>query len=628
MKKIPLEYLLILPALIIFSWLAYHYNFIQDDAYISYRYVANYLNGNGLVYNIGERVEGFTNFGWVIYLILWGSWGLDYIIISQVTGFLFGLGIIILTFLIGRKFFYDDRRWYVYGPVYLTGINLSLAYWSPAGLETAAFAFLIMWSVYLYLNRSWLLIASLTLAVWVRPEGALVALVMIITEAVLEKRFPSFTFRCSLAALVMSLPMVGFKLFYYGSVFPNPFYAKTGFDLEQLHSGLEYTGRFMSHYGFYGAGLIIPLLFIRRLSSELKMVWLFTVLYILYIVIVGGDVLKVHRFFIPLLGLSAILITVSIFLLLNRWKPSTQYVILGIIMVPLLALTYLLPKDFVDHYNFYEKRLTKKLAAQVKDLKDSDPRNFTVAIATIGIFGYELLGHDIIDMVGLTDTTIARHSEDPIPGMETTWKERKHNTRYLLKRAPDYIIFSTGIKPSAPAERALLLYPQFLNSYRALGWFYEGDRGDGSGVINVAFKKMKPVEGEIKPVYPIAYVQYYKTGLDYYTRGEYRDAIKYFDQALAASPRPYNLNLIYNKAYSHMQLGEHNIARSLMNNILKQDSLIFSAHKELYMYEMVDGDLSKAEIHKRWLLELVPWYFPRIDSLVTQMVKAKRQAGY
>jgi hypothetical protein len=37
-----------------------------DDAYISYRYAENLIHGNGLVYNPGERVEGYSNFLYVL----------------------------------------------------------------------------------------------------------------------------------------------------------------------------------------------------------------------------------------------------------------------------------------------------------------------------------------------------------------------------------------------------------------------------------------------------------------------------------------------------------------------------------------------------------------------------------
>ncbi|MCX7840525.1 MAG: hypothetical protein N2559_13895, partial [Anaerolineae bacterium] len=47
-----------------------------DDAYISFRYAQNALRGHGLVFNPGERVEGFTNFLWTALMIpLEGSIG-------------------------------------------------------------------------------------------------------------------------------------------------------------------------------------------------------------------------------------------------------------------------------------------------------------------------------------------------------------------------------------------------------------------------------------------------------------------------------------------------------------------------------------------------------------------------
>jgi hypothetical protein len=36
-----------------------------DDSYISLRFARNFAQGAGLVFNIGERVEGYTCFLWV-----------------------------------------------------------------------------------------------------------------------------------------------------------------------------------------------------------------------------------------------------------------------------------------------------------------------------------------------------------------------------------------------------------------------------------------------------------------------------------------------------------------------------------------------------------------------------------
>ena len=43
--------------------------FFHDDAYISLRYWLNFSNGQGLVWNPGETVEGYTNF---LFLALTG----------------------------------------------------------------------------------------------------------------------------------------------------------------------------------------------------------------------------------------------------------------------------------------------------------------------------------------------------------------------------------------------------------------------------------------------------------------------------------------------------------------------------------------------------------------------------
>jgi len=615
----------LLPALVVYAFLAHKLSFIQDDAFISYRYVANYLNGHGLVYNIGERIEGFTNFAWVIYSVFWGALGVGYVIVSRLTGFLCGGGMIILTWLVARLLLGDKDRWISLLPAYLVGFNLSLAYWSPAGLETAAFGLAALSALYLYLRRNHLLIFVLALAVWIRPEGALLAGLFLVIEAITERRRPVFSLRCTLAALVVSLPFAVFKIIYYGSIFPNPFFAKTGLHLDQLVNGLEYTGQFFVDYGFLGAGLIVPLLFWNRLSRAARAVWLFAILYTVYIILVGGDVLKVHRFFVPVFGPVAIMTALSVHLLIEKLQRKTRLMVLFIVSALLLGLTYRLPYDHVNNYNFLERKFTYKMKWMAEQIKASDTTDFSVAVSTIGIFGYELLGHEIIDMVGLTDSTIARHSEEPIEGMQTTWKEQKHNTRYLLTRAPDYIMFSTGIKPSAPAERALLLFRQFHDAYRTVGWYYKSDPSAAMGTIASVFKRVRDISGDIVPAYPVEFVQLYKTGLDYYVAGDNLKATEYYSQALQASGQPYYVYVLYQKAFSHIMLEQHETAIGLLELVLQQDSLVFEAHKDLYLYASLMNDTATAAIHEHWLKKLVPWYLPKLKRDTEKAVRNFRR---
>jgi len=379
----------LLLAAVAFTYLARHFEMTQDDAFITYRYVANYLSGHGLVFNWGERVEGFTNFGWTIYLLAAGVLRTDFILVSKVTGFLCGLGTVGITYLVGLHVLGPERRWYAVGALWLVGVNQALAYWSPAGLETAAFSLATMAALYWYLTRSHLLIFGLVLAVALRPEGAMVAAILIATEWLDKRRLPGFTLRCALAALAWSMPMVAFKYLYYGSILPNPFYAKTSFDLQQLGNGLEYSGLFLREYGFYGVGLLVPLLFWKRLGPGARSVLCFTIAFMLYVTLIGGDVLKVHRFFTPIEGLSAVLLMLTLKLIVDLRSSFRLGRLAPLVVVVMLALTVWLPRDTTAHYSRNERGLVTKMAFMAERIREADSTNFSVAVSTIGRFSYE-----------------------------------------------------------------------------------------------------------------------------------------------------------------------------------------------------------------------------------------------
>ncbi|MFH0792763.1 MAG: hypothetical protein V2A74_01885, partial [bacterium] len=46
----------------------WNWSYWIDDSYISARYARNLASGFGPVFNAGERVEGYTNFLWVVML--------------------------------------------------------------------------------------------------------------------------------------------------------------------------------------------------------------------------------------------------------------------------------------------------------------------------------------------------------------------------------------------------------------------------------------------------------------------------------------------------------------------------------------------------------------------------------
>jgi len=172
----------------------------------------------------------------------------------------------------------------------------------------------------------------------------------------------------------------------------------------------------------------------------------------------------------------------------------------------------------------------------------------------------------------------------------------------------------------------LLLIPAFMNAYRSVGWYFPTPEVPGSaGMITPAFKRMAPVAGELNPTYPVQYVQYFKTGLDYYTQGKYRQAIANLDSAAAVSPRPVYVYVLYYKAFCLFLSQQHDLAKPLLEQVVGIDSTLYEPHKELYMYARLEGDAASAELHRRWLLKLVPWFFPRIQALADQQVAEQRR---
>ena len=68
------------------------FDFINDDAFISFRYADNLVRHGELVFNPGERVEGYTNFLWTILMAGVLSLGLDVVVWSKLLGIACAIG--------------------------------------------------------------------------------------------------------------------------------------------------------------------------------------------------------------------------------------------------------------------------------------------------------------------------------------------------------------------------------------------------------------------------------------------------------------------------------------------------------------------------------------------------------
>lgn len=181
-----LGYSLIIVIAVIFYFYTQGFKFIQDDSFITYRYVENFTEGNGLVFNIGENVEGYTCFLWVISLSLIKILGFNLISASQTLGIIFSILTLFFTYKISYDILFTNKEENLKLIISLAAPALLLsngafAYWAVSGMETGLFALLTTIGIYLYLKEFRiqskyyylssiiLLLASLT-----RPEGNLV----------------------------------------------------------------------------------------------------------------------------------------------------------------------------------------------------------------------------------------------------------------------------------------------------------------------------------------------------------------------------------------------------------------------------------------------------------------------
>ena len=62
------------------------FRFVIDDAFISFRYAANMLDGHGLVFNPGEQVEGYSNLLWVLLTSFGMKLGLPALLWARILG--------------------------------------------------------------------------------------------------------------------------------------------------------------------------------------------------------------------------------------------------------------------------------------------------------------------------------------------------------------------------------------------------------------------------------------------------------------------------------------------------------------------------------------------------------------
>lgn len=291
--------------------LATHYT--SEDFLITLRYAENLAGGNGLVYNLGERVLGTTTPLYTLFLAGLTMFSLPATALGK------GCGIAADALLCVVVFRWLSERGYRSVGLIAAGfiaVNPIMIRWAISGMETPLVTLCGIW-VWYELSRKRVTAAYGWLAVLFLLRWDSVLLLTVLTAAVLyhERRLP--VRGLALYALII-LPWLVFAWSYYGSPIPITGHAK------MVVYGWRYRGRFfpeLSHLGYRFVGtpvyLAVTALAVTGLwrASRERMGWLFapvawTALY--WVAFLWSKVLLFEWYIPPTLPVYAALVAIGL----------------------------------------------------------------------------------------------------------------------------------------------------------------------------------------------------------------------------------------------------------------------------------------------------------------------------
>lgn len=280
---------------------------VVDDAATSLRYAANWVAGHGLVFQAGERVEGYTNFLWVVVLaacrLSSQQLGVGYQALAVACNVVLMALAVGVTSSLARFAFAD--RWL---PVVVTTLAVALdegfTTWGALGLEghllalcqLAALAPLVLettrWGV-----ATGLAVAA---ALMTRPDAALFVLPLALVLGLRSRRGAADRRQALVALACAGLPYGAYfatRASYYGALLPNTFYLKVGDGIDGWARGGQYLASFVSVHR--GTPLLALLALFAWRAPLARVLIGYLLLHAVYVAYVGGDFFAGHRLLVP-----------------------------------------------------------------------------------------------------------------------------------------------------------------------------------------------------------------------------------------------------------------------------------------------------------------------------------------
>ncbi len=486
------------PAALIAAWQAHWpWPFFSDDAFVSLRYAERLLEGNGLTWTDGERVEGYSNLAWVLACAGLGALGIDLVTAARLLGAVCTAGALWALAAALRP--RDGRDAAVAGiaPMLVASSGTVMA-WTLGGLEgpmvMAALAFGFAALVRAMLDDGdparWP-VATLfrcglpfALACWTRPDAPLwVAIVgpllgLAARRAGLRTALATVVWFAMPSAIAFAAQLA-FRLVYYGEWVPNTAYVKAQFDPGSGTQGLEYVASALwTSPGLTWPALAGAAVLLSRSRTHLLGALLAApvVAWLVYLAVIGGDHFPGRRLLHGALAPMALLAALGCREVCGNRKGLAAAGTLLVAALAGVAVYVSRTEDkFVEpRYETWEWRGKVVGEALHRAFAHEQP---LIAVDSAGVVPfYSRL--PALDMLGLCDRTIAK---SPFRPWLLDIKARgvlplppghlRGDGEHVMARAPDLILMGTPPGLPLPVFVSALEFendPRFLAGYRCV----------------------------------------------------------------------------------------------------------------------------------------------------------------
>lgn len=284
-----------------------------DDAYITFSFSKNLASGNGPVYSHGVRVEGYSNFLWMVLnaLPLAIDRNLDPYVGARLLALPFFALLLLATYGLARARL--SRLW-AFLTVLLLALHSDIIWAFLSGLETLPYTALITAAFACQVApRGWrrrrLAVPFMTAAALMRIDGFVPLGFLLgweLFESLLDRRGLAPYLRQVLPWVALYLLWFTWRWWYYGLPLPSTYYAKALFHVMDKEAGWNYAGEELAATGVL---VMVPflILLLHRLARPVWLLVFYAAGHTAYVIRVGGDWMPFSRFFVPIVPIVYVL---------------------------------------------------------------------------------------------------------------------------------------------------------------------------------------------------------------------------------------------------------------------------------------------------------------------------------